>query len=99
MKIDLGNYKYCEDSELEELGTATNKKTVYKYFNFNVNGTLFKTELGNYVFHGCMRNQITKTYILRGWNLIDEDLKNAILSCCDHVNEINKFDILPYEKV
>lgn len=102
MKIDLGNYKYCEDSELETLGNITDKigkiqdslGTTYK-----VNGTLFKTELGNYIFHGKMFNVKTKESIIVGWKLLNNELGRFIYSLCDNINDENKWELLNYEKV
>lgn len=97
MKIDLGNYKYCEDSELEELGKIKNK--ILLKFHFKVNGTLFKTLSGTYVFYGRVYDMETGFDKIRGWNIIPKDEAREYLSLCDTINENNKWDLLGYEKV
>lgn len=99
MKIDLGNYKYCEDSDLEELCIASDKTAKYKGFPIKINGTLYKTELGNYVFYGAIISPMVKAYSNKGWCLLNKEFARFILSVCFNINDENKWTILDYEKV
>lgn len=101
MKIDLGNYKYCEQSELEELGKIENK-TVRMFGRglvLKVNGTLFKTELGHYVFYGRAFDIESHIDYANGWKLLTDAEGRDYLSACDSINDTNKWDLLKYEKV
>ena len=100
MKIDLGDYKYCETDELEELGKITGKKSEWRGDPVKVNGTLFITELGTYIFKGNIYyTSESCTYSIRPWFIVDSAMGRWLLSLCDHINDENKWSILEYEKV
>lgn len=96
MKVDLGNYQYCETDELEEIGKIKNRTLSSE---IKVNGTLFKTESGNYIFHGRIYNIRTSINVCRGWKLLSIVDVRSYLSLCDTINNENKWDLLGYEKV
>ena len=83
MKIDLGDYKYCEESELEELGKIKNKKTIWYNHVVKINGTLFKTQLDNYVFYGRVYDTDEGIDLIRGWKIIPALQIRDYLSLCD----------------
>jgi len=100
MKIDLGGYRYCERDELEEIGNIKNNNAVYKGRAYKVNGTLFRTEKGNYVFYGRVYDKKGLCDWCCGWRLVGQADHKFFLSLCDTViNNPNKWEILGYEKV
>lgn len=100
MKIDLGNYKYCERDELEEIGKIKNQTASWWRTTLKINGTLFKTDKDNYVFYGRIYDKLKVEDICRGWKLLDNLDHRFFLSLCDTVmNSENKWEILGYEKV
>ena len=100
MKVDLGNYKYCETDELEELGKITNKFAEFEGSAVKVNGTLFITELGTYIFKGVIYyTETSRHYSSNSWIMVNQSMGKWLLSLCDHINSENKWSILNYEKV
>ena len=98
MKVDLGNYKYCETDELEEIGKINNQ--VMHGTQIKINGTLFKTEKENYIFYGRIYDMDRGIDLGRKWKLLDKLKYKDYLSLCDTVmNSENKWNLLGYEKV
>ena len=100
MKIDLGNYQYCETDELEELGKIKNREAVWSNIKLKVNGTLFKTLYENYVFYGRVYDTLNTIDVINGWYLLkDFDEARRYLELCDTINNNTKWYMLKYEKV
>lgn len=99
MKIDLGNYKYCEKDTLEELGKICDRKSVWSGDQVKVNGTLFRTERGNYIFYGRVYDVMQAKNVVFGWKLLEQSQVRQYLELCDTVNDNNKWELLDYEEV
>jgi len=99
MKIDLGDYKYCETDELEELGKIKDKTAVWFGHEVKINGSLFKTPSGTYIFFGRVYNPVASVDIHNGWTIVNAAYMRNYLSLCDTVNDTNKWDLLGYTKV
>lgn len=95
MKIDLGNYEYCESDELVEIGKITGKSITIRTIESKINGTLFRTLGGVLIFYG----KISRLDASIKWRRINKLEEKTFLSVLDNLNEENKWDILGYTKV